>query len=187
MNNNIENHSTGKDIATSVEWLALATAVVASITIIGWVVWYSRFGIDFTDEGYYLEWISNPWSYKASVTQFGFIYHPLYQLVGGDIVLLRRANLLITLGLAWILCFVLCRKIIIRHKLAKPSCSLPLVGVALVLSTSALALLGLWWLPTPNYYSLNLQALLIAGTGILLAEANTSRNSLKGWVLIGVS
>ena len=60
---------------------------------------------DFTDEGFYLNWIAHPSLYKASHTQFGFIYHPLYLLFGGDIVLLRQANILITLALAWLLFF----------------------------------------------------------------------------------
>jgi hypothetical protein len=75
------------------------------------VLWYSYFGYDFTDEGYYLNWISNPWIYKASVSQFGFMYHPLYRLVGGDLALLRQCNIFITFGLAWILCLVLLRSI----------------------------------------------------------------------------
>lgn len=41
---------------------------------------YAGHGFDFTDESYYLFWISNPFQYDWSVTQFGFVYHPLYRL-----------------------------------------------------------------------------------------------------------
>ena len=98
-------------LAAKVEWLALATAVVASLALVSSVLWRSYFGYDFTDEGYYLNWISNPWIYKASVSQFGFMYHPLYRLVGGDLPLLRQCNIFIIFGLAWILCLVLLRSI----------------------------------------------------------------------------
>jgi hypothetical protein len=42
-------------------------------------------------------------------------------------------------------------------------------------------------LPTPSYNSLAFQSLLIAGTGLLLAEKNFSRISVAGWGLIGLS
>lgn len=62
------------------------------------------FGIDFVDEGYALNWISNPWLYKVSVTHFGYIYYPLYHFLGEDMVLLRQVNMLIILVLSYLLC-----------------------------------------------------------------------------------
>ena len=44
----------------------------------------------------------------------------------------------------------------------------------------------LWtWLPTPNYNTLALQALLLAGIGAVIADAAFSRVSMAGWILIG--
>jgi hypothetical protein len=168
------------------EFVVLTTAVLVSIILVVWVLWRCRTGFDFSDEGFYLNWISNPWLYKASVTQYGFIYHPLYLLGGGDVALLRQINVLITLGLAWILCIALFRAILSKGGQTKSWLRAPFVGVGLVLSTSTLAYLDPW-LPTPCYSSLALQALLLAGMGILLAEANASRKSLVGWGLIGFS
>jgi hypothetical protein len=51
-----------------------------------------------------LNWISDPWIYRQSISQFGFVYHPLFKSVGGDIVLLRQANVLIVFAMACVLC-----------------------------------------------------------------------------------
>src|SRR6266404_6208219 len=88
-------HAAKSPFAARMEWIALAISVVASVLLLGWVMLRCRSGFDFTDEGFYLNWISNPWNFRSSVTQFGFVYHPLYKLVGGDIVVLRQANVLI--------------------------------------------------------------------------------------------
>src|SRR5260370_13522143 len=116
-----------------------------------------RSGFDFTDEGFYLNWISNPWSYHSSVTQFGFVYHPLYELVGGDIVLLRQANVLILFVLGWALCFVLLRSIFIQRDSIDAPLRTGLIGVALVAGAGSLSLFDLW-LPTPGYNSLTRQS-----------------------------
>ena len=181
MNQKPKPHLTGR-----VENFALLISVAASVVLIGWIVWLCRCGIDFTDEGFYLNWIAHPSLYKASHTQFGFIYHPLYLLFGGDIVLLRQANILITLALAWLLFFSFFRTQAGRNEPADSWHPLPCAGLSYVLSTSALALLH-FWLPTPNYNSLALQALLLCGIALLLAKADSSRPSLLGWGLIGVS
>ena len=80
-------------------------SALGSVLVLGLLLKYSAYGIDFTDESFYLVWISNPFIYSVSLTQFGFIYHPLYSLLGGDIAALRQANILITYGLAWSLAY----------------------------------------------------------------------------------
>jgi len=175
-------HPANSDAANGAERLAGIAAVAASAALSLWLLWACRAGIDFTDEGFYLNWISNPQTYLASHTQFGFLYHPLFRIIGGDVVLLRQANVLLTLGLGWGLFSVL-------FQTSVPSVSThraPWVGLGFVLATSTFALLYMW-LPTPNYRSLALQALLLAGIGILLAETNYSRRSITGWVILGVA
>jgi len=179
--------SDSKRSCLTIEWIALATTMLASAVLIVWVMWRAGSGYDFSDEGSYLHWIANPWNYQASVTQFGFIYHPLYRLVGGDIVQLRRSNIFITLGLGWVLCFVLLKELGSKKSTATICANWPFAGVAVALSTSSLALLNYLWLPTPSYNSLTLQGLLIAGTGMILAEPKISRRSVSGWILIGLA
>src|ERR1019366_10382367 len=83
----------------SADSFLLAASIAAGLCITAWVLWRCRFGYDLTDEGAYLTAISNPSIYKATATQYGFVYHPLYELVGGNIAFLRHANVLLTLGL----------------------------------------------------------------------------------------
>ena len=79
-----------------------------SATVLGvpgaWRWWYAAHGFDPADEGFYLVWISEPRSFRTSVSQFGFVYHPLYD-AGRTATSPRCAgpHLLLTAGLAvWV-------------------------------------------------------------------------------------
>lgn len=149
--------------------------------MVAWVLWYLRRGFDFADEGFYLTWISNPFKYTASTTQFGFLYHPLYTLVDGDIALLRQINFLATFGLSWVLSHVLLSKVaaqaFVRHRLR--------FAISGALATGCFVYLRLW-LPTPSYNWLIYQALLIGAIGLVTAERKGRRTNLWSWVLVGV-
>lgn len=149
--------------------------------ILLWVLWYCRYGIDFTDESFYLIWISNPFDYHMSVSQFGFVYHPLFQLVNGNIVALRRVNILITFSLAWVLSNVFLRSIYGKQTLDGKRRLI----ISSAVATSSLAILAVLP-PTPSYNTLALQSLLVGAIGLLLANKETSRASILGWALIGV-
>ncbi len=168
-----------------VEWTALAICLVVSLLLVGRVVSQCRSGFDFTDEGFYLNWISNPWNFGASVSQFGFVYHPLYRLVGGDVTLLRQANVLITYALSCGLCVIWIRSLCLNWTGHRPLQRAGFVGIAIVLASASLAFFDSW-LTTPNYNSLTLQSLMIAMIGALLAARNLSRSSVAGWILIGI-
>ena len=159
----------------------VVSCVFGTLLLIGWLLKYSAYGIDFTDESFYLVWISNPFIYDVSVTQFGFIYHPLYCLLNGDIAVLRQANVLITFGLAWALCYVFLSSLAPEFKESRASMCAAAAGFA----TSSFILLDSR-LFTPSYNSLALQALLVSSIGLVLAEKNAHRKSSIGWVLIGV-
>lgn len=156
--------------------------MIFTVSIVGWLLNSSRYGFDFTDEGYYLVWMASPKNYSWSVSQFGFIYHPLYQLVDGNVVALRQANILITFSLALGLFLALFEGISIELMTFRDR----LIGAG-GLAISSLLLLATWWLPTPNYNSLTLQALLIGATGLLLMEHQIYRARVIGAVLIGVA
>lgn len=161
-------------------WLLLLSGT-STFCLLANLLYYCSRGFDFTDEGFYLTWISNPFIYKWSLTQFGFIYHPLYLLLQGDIPMLRQANVLITFVLAWILTDTLLRLTTENHAIKRWERLVTSAGLA-TLSSSIL----FTWLPTPNYNSLTLQALLICGTGIPLAGSTTTPKSIIGWVVIGI-
>jgi hypothetical protein len=159
----------------------VALCAAGTVLIISWLIRYSAYGIDFTDESYYLVWIANPFIYDWSINQFGFVYHPFYWLLGGDIAALRQANILITFALAWGLAYSFLASLAVGLKEGR----ITLTVVSASLATSGFILFDSW-LPTPSYNSLNLQALLIAATGLVLAEKNADRKSIIGWLLIGV-
>ncbi len=154
---------------------------MGTLMLIGWLIKFSNYGVDVTDEGFYLVWISNPFIYDVSVTQFGFIYYPLYSLLDGNIAALRKANILITFGLAWVLCYALLASL--APEVKKNCAALP-VAAAGVATSSFLFFDS--WLPTPSYNSLALQALLVTSIGLVLAGKAAHRTSIVGWMLIGV-
>lgn len=163
------------------ETVALACSMVGTIAILSWLLFLSKYGIDFTDEGYYLAWISDPDIYWMSVTQFGFVYHPLYELLNGDIAVLRRVNILITFGLAWAMCAAFFAVI---HDV--PAFNRPQrLAISAAFASSSLLFLENW-LPTPNYNTLALQGLLITGLGLMLAEKTTGKLSVAGCISIGL-
>jgi hypothetical protein len=172
-------------LAARTEWIALASSVAASLFLLGWVLLRCRSGFDFTDEGFYLNWISNPWNYHSSVTQFGFVYHPLYRLVGGDIVLLRQANVLISFALGCALCFAMLRSVFIQCDSVSASPRAGMIGAALVAGAGSLSFFDPW-LPTPGYNSLTFQSLMLAATGVLLTGRELSKPSFAGWTLVGI-
>jgi len=158
---------------------AAALCLVTSLVFIGFVVFRCGFGLDLTDEGFYLTWISRPEIYRSSATQFGFVFKPLYHALGYDLVLLRQVNVVVTLGLSYVAFWMLLAPaaFVARHRAV----------FALALSSSALLMLHHMWLPTPSYNWLNLQGLLIALIGLLLSLRSDARKShLSGGALIGL-
>lgn len=155
-------------------------SLAATGLILFWILRYSFYGFDFTDESFYLVWIANPFIYDYSSTQFGFIYHPIYVLLGGDIAALRQFNILGTFLLAWGAAYTFLSSLAPEAKERRASLHIVAAGFA----TSALFIFNTW-LPTPSYNSLALQALLIAGIGLLMADKAVNRRSVTGWIIIG--
>lgn len=124
-----------------------------------------RHGLDFTDEGYYLNSIADPWLYRSTVTQFGLVYHPIFKLAGEDVALLRQFNV----GLTWLLALAV-GWFCIRGESKNCHSLLFKVAVAVCIATASLLYLSLAWIPTPSYNSLTLQGLLLAALGLVIAH-----------------
>jgi len=151
--------------------LLLGTA--AALTLLGVFLERCRYGLDLSDESFYLAWMRAPSTWRASVLLFGFLYHPLYALCRGDLVLLRQVNLLLTFGAAGAAGFSVLGR---ERRVAA-------VALSLVLGTSGLLLFQMW-LPAPSYNGLALHALCLAAAGMALAVRQRPRAAA---VLIGVS
>lgn len=155
-----------------------------SIGLTIWVLWFCRYGFDFTDEGFYLNWISRPFNFAPSSTQFGFAYHPLYLLVDGSVSALRQTNLVVTYCLASLAAWGLLGRVFEINALNNINRFAIIAAVATTALTSTI--FGGMWLPTPSYNTLAFQGLLVTAAGFSFANKTTDRVSVFGWVLIGV-
>lgn len=164
-------------------WAALLGIVLAGLFVVGWLLLLCQAGFDVTDEGFYLNSISQPANYPYSVSQFGFVYHPLYKLLGGGVALLRRANLLISLGLGFLLCLTIALSSVKSWLSVSWSARAALAASTFTVAVASLSFFTLW-LPTPNYNTLTFQSLLTAATGFVLIRE--PRTGLAGWLLIGL-
>lgn len=139
----------------------LGLCAAASAAAVSCLLSYSSYGFDFTDEGFYLNMLANPWAYDWSVSQFGFVYYPAYVLLGGDISSLRVLNIVLTFGLATAVGLEL------LQRSGSPSESRTQVFL-LSISLAATALICFdSWLVTPNYDTLAFQGLLITSLGLI--------------------
>lgn len=146
---------------TRMAWVSVPI-IVSFVTC--WIIlfWAMGRGYDFTDDSHYLIWISNPFIYPWSVSEFGIIWHPIYKLVGGDIRSLRLAGAA-TLSLSAALFGWSIWRLVSQRLHA--SAALPLILAVTVSS--------LWnfvyWVPTPGYNELNLCGLLLFAAGLAFA------------------
>lgn len=161
--------------------LSLIASAVVSLIVLGWILWYCRYGLDFADEGFYLVWIADPLKYAVSTTQFGYVYHPLYILLNQSVVALRIANALLTFLLAWWVASLCLVESFGRDAMPRYA----RIVSAAALGTTAFMFLRLW-IPTPSYNWLAFQGMLVVAAGMLLAEPQGSARTLVGWLLVGV-
>lgn len=177
----VESHKDNQKIYLNSKRILVSLCAIGTILILAWVIKYSHYGIDFTDESYYLVWISNPFLYDWSLSQFGYIYHPLYVILGGDIANIRQANILITFSLSWCVALLFLKSLAPKNITEKITLHVTAAGLA---TTSLIAFDT--WLTTPSYNSLAFQAVLITSIGMLMSEKDRSSSSLSGWILIGI-
>lgn len=152
--------------------------------------WLSRLGLDFSDEGLYLNLIAAPFNYPISTTQFGYLYHPLYLLVGGSIAGMRASSFALTFVLASLVIFANLRAIAMSSGGRIRWSAASATAVAIIAASAASIILlftASTWLPTPSYNSLTFQALLIGSIGTSVARADTTAASLAGWFIIGTA
>ena len=150
--------------------------LLSTILVLYWVFKFSAYGMDFTDEGYYLNWISNPFLYKVSLSQFGYIYHPLYNLVDGNIAWVRRLNFFITFVLACTLVYLVINNLARFKKINKVIQCILSSGIALSSFTYV-------HIQTPSYNHLTFQALLITSIGIALIDVTKFIKNLLSYII----
>jgi hypothetical protein len=165
-------------------WLAgliFAVSAVGTICVLWRLLIFSHYGLDFTDESYYIVSIADPFSYDETTTQFGFVYHPLYLFTNGDIPTLRQLNVLLTFALAWTLVNTFLSQMAALSEMRR----IERFVISAAIATASLILFD-DGITTPSYNSLALNALLISAIGLLLAKQSATPTSVLGWLLIGV-
>lgn len=162
----------------------LAGGLILVLVVLSWLLRLAHNGLDLTDEGFYLNNISNPWLYSSSVTQFGFVYHPLWHVLGEDLVRLRQASMLISYGLALGIAVLILSTLPLARSWDRTT---KLLLAALLAAPAWLNLvLTDLWMPTPSYNSLTFQAFLITVAASLFIVRAHGSAQVFSWLVIGL-
>ncbi|MDR9498516.1 MAG: hypothetical protein RI556_08770 [Hydrogenovibrio sp.] len=133
---------------------------------------FMAYGLEFTDEGFYLNWISDPFSYEYGISNFGFFYYPFFKLLNENIVFLRQFNVFLIGGLSFFVAFIALGKFIqtVGRK-EKLLLSFALSSLSLSLYSGTIL-----FNPTPSYNDLNFIGLLVVLAGWLIGvEAKNAK------------
>ncbi|MDE1327135.1 hypothetical protein [Vibrio aestuarianus] len=150
--------------------LTLIMMATTSFFIIAFQINYNQYGLDFTDEGFYLNWVSNPYLYSYSVTQFGFVLNPIFEFLERDLVLFRIVSNVISFILMGVLSFLLMAPSYDSGKMSKSERIIFSFGISSIAITSVA--MGNLWLATPSYNSLTLQTILLVLIGLSTFRIN---------------
>ncbi|WP_323100634.1 hypothetical protein [Intrasporangium sp. YIM S08009] len=156
---------------------------IGALLAMGMAAWLATHGLDLTDEGLYLNAISHPADDRSTLLLFGFVYHPLYVMAGGDVVVMRwigmGLSVLAMAALSWV---AMGTKALVGHRPLR----LPL-RVAVSAGVGATALATVAQMPmSPGYNSLTLQGLAAATAGLVLAVTRHGIQRKTGAVLVGL-
>mgnify|MGYP000275867086 CR=1 FL=1 len=156
-----------KNIKEKSSLALFALPIILSLFLLYFSINNFKFGIDISDESFYLSLISNPSLYKTTISQFGFVYNPLFLILNGNIFLLRTVNFLIIFFLSWILSYQFLLLVFRNYKKNKLKIYLLLFSNGFA-SSGLACLFLLKWIPTPSYNYLNFIGVLIFSIGIIL-------------------
>ncbi|WP_168583396.1 hypothetical protein [Gephyromycinifex aptenodytis] len=173
-------------------WIALAGVLSTVVIALTWQ--RAGYGLDRTDEGLYLLLMADPSSDRATTFLAGYLLHPAYLGLGGDIVALRR--------LAMILCCVLVAVLVavVDWRLAGTGLSRQEAtrrsrlwhAAAMGVAACGAGVLALTLFPmTPSYNTVAFWGGLLTLTGLALAvplgaSAKGEPRQLDGWLLVGI-
>jgi hypothetical protein len=145
----------------------LAASIASLLTCTGLLVYGSGRGLDLTDEIFYLVWAADPKAYALIYQPFGYLLHPLYRFVGGNLQGYRLAGFVIAAAAG----------AFAGHSLGRAKRN----GAAFAFYGAASALTIFFpWIITPSYNSAaNVGALLMIG-GVLNILQASARRRLSG-------
>jgi hypothetical protein len=147
-----------------INYIILFFLLITTVYLICNIFNYTNYSYDFTDEGFYLSQIKDPYLTKWEASYFGNIYNPIYVFFKGNIPSLRKINVVITYSLALFLSWSL------LEKFFKTEICSVFIRLCLSSSLAVLALTNLInhsWLSTPSYDSLTFQSILLMAIGLV--------------------
>ncbi|HEV2595864.1 MAG TPA: hypothetical protein VGU01_11745 [Sphingomicrobium sp.] len=150
----------------------LAACIITSLlSCVGLLVYGSERGLDLTDEIFYLVWAGDPKAYALIYQPFGYLLHPLYRFLGGNIAAYRLAGFAIAGGAG----------AFVGHSLGRATRN----GSLFTFYGAAAAMTNFFpWIITPSYNSAaNIGGLLLTG-GVLNILTGPPRQRLAGTLAI---
>ncbi len=171
---------------------SMACGIIFMAAVLFWrVIKACGYGFEPTDEAYYLISMQSPHLYDSSITKFGAVYHPLYELLGGNIFFLRVFDTILKYILAFLLAYLVLAENI-RSLDKKDTAWAVIAGIATVScmqnlhEQSWMGAMPSWMSATPSYNSLNFEALLICMIGVVLATSESFFKKYFGAFVIGL-
>lgn len=161
-------------------WLVSAVVIASSAALIVHTIRLLDRGFDFTDESFYLMVAARPAAYDLAYGLWGYGLHPLYELVGGSIVGLRRAGalILVMLGAVAGVCIL---------GLAKTNWRSPAGAEVVAVSMAVPLAYYSLWIPTPSYnWIVAVAGMLLLIAVILLYEERYRRRSAAAAAVVAV-
>ena len=150
----------------------LACVGVSLLICGGLLVYGSGRGLDLTDEIFYLIWTRDPDAYALVYQPFGYLLHPLFTLVGGNLQAYRLAGFAITAGAGSLLGWSLA-----PERRSRPVFLFYGAGAALTIFYP--------WIITPSYNSAANVGAMLAIAGFVDAGARSTGLRIAGAVATG--
>lgn len=144
-----------------------------------------KFGIDFSDESFYLASIASPELYKSTISQFGHIFNPIFLAVNKNVFIFRTINFIAIYFISIILSYTIL--IFIYGRKGNRYFQIYLGVIAISFSSTGLACLFLLkWIPTPSYNYLNFIGALTFAIGAVFLVKNKNSSSSSSQVICGI-
>ena len=148
---------------------ALVLYCLASTTLfLCLLLFYSFYGFDFTDEGFYLNWFKYSEVYPAASTFFGFFYQTPFRILSENVFLSRAFNVL---SLYLLGCWIISKSLSNFETISASPNGENTNRLLITVSLAGLTLVGVGQITTPNYNHLALMGCIITA-GILLPLAD---------------
>lgn len=159
--------------------IADLTLFALSIFLIVFLCSLSFFGLEFSDEGFYLNWIANPESYKISYTHFGFLFAPLFDLLGNNIAFLRMAGIIITFFCGILLTHTILRKVFLLDQ------SIKTISLAFTLAVPVFLYYAKYLILTPSYNNSNYMGIMLSLCVTLQLMEAKKESKFILWIALG--